>query len=150
MPFCVRHCLKCFRVFSLILQTNLLRQYHYPRLSVRKLKARETGKGYIQLHSVTWRQKLSPSNLMPKVYSLQCSCLVVLSNSLATPRTVARQPLLSMGFPRQEYWSGLPFPSPGDLPAPGIEWACPALVGRFFTAEPPGKPILRTLLLEFY
>ena len=39
----------------------------------------------------------------------------------ATPWTVARQPPLSMGFPRQEYWSGLPFPSPGDLPNPGIE-----------------------------
>ena len=45
-----------------------------------------------------------------------------------------------MGFPRQEYWSGLPFPSPGDLPDPGIEPFSPALAGRFFTAEPPGKP----------
>ena len=44
-----------------------------------------------------------------------------------------------MGFPRQEYWSGLPLPSPGDLPDPGIELWCPALAGRFFTAEPPGK-----------
>lgn len=56
VPVCVGHCLKCLHVFSLILQTNLLRQYHYPRLSVRKLKARETGKGYTQSHSVTWRQ----------------------------------------------------------------------------------------------
>ena len=45
-----------------------------------------------------------------------------------------------MGFPRQEYWSGLAFPFPGDLPDPGIEPACPALAGRFFTTEPPGKP----------
>ena len=45
-----------------------------------------------------------------------------------------------MGFPRQESWSGLPFPTPGDLPRPGIEPASPALVGRFFTTEPPGKP----------
>ena len=45
-----------------------------------------------------------------------------------------------MGFPRQKYWSGLPFPSPGDLPDPGIELASPALAGRFFTTEPPGKP----------
>ena len=44
---------------------------------------------------------------------------------------------LSMGFPRQEYWSGLPFPFPGDLLNPGIK---PALVGGFFTTEPPGKP----------
>ena len=45
-----------------------------------------------------------------------------------------------MGFPRQEYWSGLPFPSPGDLPDPGIEPMSPALAGGFFTTEPPGKP----------
>ena len=45
-----------------------------------------------------------------------------------------------MGFPRQEYWSGLPFPSPGDLPDPGIESMSPALAGGFFTTEPPGKP----------
>ena len=60
----------------------------------------------------------------------------------AIPWTVAHQIPLSMGFPRQEYWSGLPFPSPGDLPNPGTELASPALAGRFFTNEPPGKPIL--------
>ena len=43
-----------------------------------------------------------------------------------------------MGFPRQEYWSGLPFPSPGDLPSPEIEPVPPALAGGFFTAEPLG------------
>ena len=48
-----------------------------------------------------------------------------------------------MGFPRQEYWSGLPPPSPGDLPDPGIEPMSPALVGRFFTTEPPGKSLGR-------
>ena len=47
--------------------------------------------------------------------------------TLATPWTVARQAPLSMGFSRQEYWSGLPFPSPGDLPDPGIEPWSPAL-----------------------
>ena len=47
---------------------------------------------------------------------------------------------LSMGFPRQGYWSGFPFRSPGDLPDPGIEPASPALAGGFFTAEPPEKP----------
>ena len=45
-----------------------------------------------------------------------------------------------MGFSRQEYWRGLPFPSPGDLPDPVIEPASPALAGIFFTTEPPGKP----------
>ena len=47
---------------------------------------------------------------------------------------------MSMGFPKQEYWSGLPFPSPGDLPDPGIEPRSPAWAGGFFTTEPPGKP----------
>ena len=47
-----------------------------------------------------------------------------------------------MGFLRQEYWSGLPFPSPGDLSDPGIEPVSPALAGGFFTAEPPGKTLM--------
>ena len=54
--------------------------------------------------------------------------------------TVACQSLLSMGFSRQEYQSGLPFPSPGDLPDPGIKPESPALAGGFFTTEPPGQP----------
>ena len=50
-----------------------------------------------------------------------------------------------MGFPSQEYWSGLPIPSPWDLPDPGMEPASPALADRFCTAEPPGEPdIVRT------
>ena len=56
------------------------------------------------------------------------------------PWTVAHQTPLPMGFPRQEYWSGLPFPSPGDLPNPGIKPTSPALASRFFTTEQPGKP----------
>ena len=67
------------------------------------------------------------------------SCL-----TFATSWTVGYQvPPLSMGFPRPEYWSGLPFLSPGDLSDPGIELVSlesPALAGRFFTTEPPGKP----------
>ena len=59
-----------------------------------------------------------------------------------TPWTVAHQAPLSIGFPRQESWSGLPFPSPGDLPDPGIKPRLPALAGGFFTTEPPGKTIL--------
>ena len=58
----------------------------------------------------------------------------------ATPWTVAYQVPLSMGFSRQEYWSGLPFPSPGDLPDPGIEPRSPALEADALTSEPPGKP----------
>ena len=53
----------------------------------------------------------------------------------ATPWAVARQALLSMGFPRQEYWSGLPFHPPGDVPDPGTEPKSPALAGRFFTTS---------------
>ena len=59
----------------------------------------------------------------------------------ATPWIVARQAPLSMGFPRQEYWNGLPFPLPEDLPHPGIEPASPALAGGFFITEAPGKPL---------
>ena len=48
---------------------------------------------------------------------------------------------LSLGFPRQEYWSGLPFPFPGDLSHPEVEPISPALADGFFTTEPPGKPL---------
>ena len=57
----------------------------------------------------------------------------------ATLWTVAHEAPLSMGFLRQEYWSGLPFPTPGDLPDPGIEPMSPALAGGFFTTDPPEK-----------
>ena len=65
-----------------------------------------------------------------------------MSESFATPWTVGRQAPLFTKVPRQEYWSGLPFPSPGDLPNSGIELEFPALAGGFFTTEPPGKPCL--------
>ena len=58
----------------------------------------------------------------------------------ATPWTVAHQAPPSMGFSRQEYWSGLPFPSPGDLPNPGIELGSPVLQTDALPSEPPGKP----------
>ena len=54
--------------------------------------------------------------------------------------TVAYQASPSMGFSRQEYWSGLPFPSPGDLPNPGIEPVSPTLQADALPSEPPGKP----------
>ena len=57
-----------------------------------------------------------------------------------TPWTVAYQAPLSMGFSRQEYWSGLPFPSPGDLPDPGIKPGSPTLEADALTSEPLGKP----------
>ena len=57
----------------------------------------------------------------------------------ATPWTITCQAPLSMGFSRQEYWSGVPFPPPGDLPDPGIEPASPALADGFFTPSATGK-----------
>ena len=59
---------------------------------------------------------------------------------LATPWMVAYQATWSIGFSKQEYWGGLPFPSPGDLPNPGIEPGSPALQTDALTSEPPGKP----------
>ena len=55
--------------------------------------------------------------------------------------TVARQAPLSMEFSRQEYWSGLPFPSPGDLPHPGIKLGSPELQADSLLSEPPGEPL---------
>ena len=60
----------------------------------------------------------------------------------ATAWTIAHQAPLSMDVFRQEYWSGLPFPPPRDLPDPGIQPASPALAGGFFTIEPLGKPCM--------
>ena len=70
---------------------------------------------------------------------------------LAILWTVARQAPPSMGFSRQEYWSGLPCTSPGDLPDPGIKpvsLMSPTLAGEFFTLAPPGKPTDFVLLTK--
>ena len=66
---------------------------------------------------------------------------VLVTQLCPTPQTVAHQTCLSMGFSRQEYWSGLPFPSPGDFPDPRIEPRSPALQEDSLLSEPPGKPI---------
>ena len=65
--------------------------------------------------------------------------------TLCDPWTVAYQAPPSMGFPRQECWSGLPFPSPGDLPDPGIEPGSPTLQADALPSEPAGKPRYRHL-----
>ena len=79
-------------------------------------------------------------------YWSMCVCSVAKSClTLVTPRAVAHQAPLSMGFSRQEYQSGLPFPPLGGLPHSGTKPASPAspaLGGRFFTTEPPGKPLI--------
>ena len=76
-----------------------------------------------------------------------CACVCVCTQPLssvqlfATPWTVAHQAPLPIGFFGQEYWSGLPFPPPGDLPEPGIKKTHVSFTDRrFFTTEPPGKP----------
>ena len=76
--------------------------------------------------------------------------------TFVTPRTVAHHALLPTGFPRQEYWSGLPFPSAGDHPDPGMEPETPALAGRFFLhlvpwpGIKPGPPALEAQSLSLW
>ena len=76
-----------------------------------------------------------------------CVCVKLLSRVqlFVTPWTVAHQAPLSMGFSRQEYYSGLPFPFSGDLPNPGIEPRSPTLQADALSSEPPGKPINKIL-----
>ena len=72
------------------------------------------------------------------------SCVLSHVQLFVTSLTVAHQAPLSMGFSKQEYFSGLPFPPPGDLPDPGTEPTSPespALAGEFFTTEQPGKSV---------
>ena len=91
---------------------------------------------FLKLVSVLWLSKRMSLFLGNTHWS--CPCLVAklypISDSFTTPWTAAHQAPLSTGFSRQEYWRGLLFPSPG------IEPVSPALAGRFFTTEPPGKP----------
>ena len=68
-----------------------------------------------------------------------------MSDSFVTPWTVALQAPLSMGFPRQEYWNRLPFPSPGYLLDPGTKLMSPTLTVGFFTTEPPAAAATESL-----
>ena len=77
-----------------------------------------------------WSQENKCNSVCTHLCSVAKSCL-----TLCNLWTVAHQAPLSMGFPKQEYWSGLPFPSPGDPPDPGIEPLSPASAGGFFTTE---------------
>ena len=97
---------------------------------------------------ISWLQSPSAVILEPrKIKSDTVSTVKVKVKSLShvqlfvTPRTVAYQAPPSMGFSRQEFWSGLPFSSPGDLPDPGIEPRSPAFQADALTSEPPGKPL---------
>ena len=101
---------------------------------------------------------MSPNGKLTCVCSCVCVCVCVCVRTracvcaqslsrvqlFATLWTLACQSPLSMEFSRQEYWSGLPFPPPGDLPDPGTEpmsLVSPALAGGFFTTVSPGKPV---------
>ena len=89
---------------------------------------------------VPWPRKQHNHSQIGREWALLFGRRVV-SDSFVTPWTVAHQATWdSMGFPGQEYWSGLPFPPPRDLPNLGIEPASLALTGRFFTTELPGNP----------
>ena len=96
--------------------------------------------GIFQARVLEWGAIKSSLEYLKHLFLLSFSCQVI-TNSFATPWTVTYQAPLSMGFPRQDYWSGVPRPPPGDLPDPGTEAAPPALPGVFFTTEPPGKPV---------
>ena len=74
------------------------------------------------------------------VKALNQSAYLVAHLCLVTPWTIAGQVPLSMGFSRQKYWSGLPFPSLGDLADTGMEFGSPALQSDSLPSEPPGKP----------
>ena len=93
---------------------------------------------------------MQPAERVASLLLFNCS---VVSGSFVTPWTVACQAPVFMGFPRQEHWSGLPFPSPGDLPSPGIESESLVLAGGFFTTGVPhqSRPtVIITVLFASY
>ena len=87
---------------------------------------------------------LGETNVITKVLVKGKVKLLSRVQLFVTPWTVAYQAPPSMGFSRQEYWSGLPFPSPGDLPDPGIEPRSPTLRADSLPSEPPETPIWET------
>ena len=98
-------------------------------------------------HRILCRPLLLLPSIFPSIRVTVCVLSHLSSVRLfATPWTVSHQAPLSMRFSRQEYWSGLPFPAPRDLPAPGIAAVSPvspAPAGGFFTTEPAGNPPIR-------
>ena len=118
--------------------------YSYRPLRVKKLAS------LVWVYQPVWLHPLGHCTPFPlSVCVCVCVCVCACTHRLSpvrlfvTPWTIAHQAPLSMGFPRQEYWSGLPFPSSENLPEPGTEMVSlvsPALSGRFFTTVLPGKP----------
>ena len=114
----------------------------YKRCSEAPAKSyRGAGSSHVMVPHLTQNQThiCSLSLLRQAISGLRIVVVAQLCMTFVTPGTMARQAPLSMTFSSQEYWSGLPFPSPGYLPDPGIEFRSPAWAGRFFTTEPPGK-----------
>ena len=112
---------------------NLERHHWYDGNSVQETKITSLP-SCIGSSTVRTRTNIeTESLLLPAPHECYLPACVPVQWFFATLWTVACQASLSMGFPRQEDWSGGPFPSPGDLPDPGIEPTSPLLAGRFFT-----------------
>ena len=99
---------------------------------------------------ISWKVDLLDRKISsaPAVFSGKEFAEFMTSNRVTSYYWWTHQAPLSKGFPRQEYWSGLPFHSPGELPDPGIEFMSPALADGFFTTEPPGKPYMDSIVLQ--
>jgi len=105
--------------------------------------------------SVFYNYTFIHNHISTSLYVSSHVCVLMVSRVrvFANPWTIVCHVSLSMGFPRQEYWSGLPLPTPGDLPDPGIEptsLKAPALAGRFFTTALAGKPYVSLRLRITY
>ena len=117
------------------------------------LKAHGTIYRIISKGGVITKSLPPDNNLSVSIVLIVCAQWLSYVWLFATLWTVAHQVLLSMGFPRQEYWSRLPFPPPEDFPKSGIKAmfpAAPALVGKFFIIEPPGKPTVLLIFTSVY
>ena len=111
-----------------------------PPKTGRHLRELDPGSGFQASSGYSPIGHLSGCLLLSKEKSLSCVRLFV------TPRTIAHQAPTSMGFSRQEYWSGVPFPSAGDLRDPGIEPRSPALQADTLPSKPPGKLLSKTMI----
>ena len=118
-------------------QEQYIGNYRTLQKEIKDVDKRGTSHAYELKFSILLTWQFCNSSMKVKVKSLSHVQL------FATPWTVAYQLPLSMGFSRQEYWSGLPFPFPGDLPNPGIEPESSALQADTLPSEPPGKSIVQ-------
>ena len=110
-----------------------------PGLLVRGIQGNRTNKRHFISISIYLSISIS---ICLFIYMLAVGLVTNSCLTLVTPQTVARQAPLPMGFSRQGYWSGLPFPAPGDLPDPGIKLESPVLWADSLPAEPPETPLL--------